>query len=42
MKPNPRDLSGVLASGTFRRDGLRVVGQWTIPRAFLEQVLAGA
>lgn len=42
LKPNPRDLSGVLASGSFRRDGLRVVGQWIIPRVFLEQVLAGA
>lgn len=41
MKPNPHDLSGVLASGAFRQEGLRVVGHWTIERVFMEQVLAG-
>ena len=39
QKPNPADLSGVLASGAFRSDGVRVLGYWPIERAFLENVL---
>jgi len=39
--PNPRDLSGVLAAGTFRQAGARVEGRWPVHRAFLE-VLAGS
>lgn len=41
-KPNPRDLSGVLASGTFRSEGERVYAYWPIERAFLEEILGGA
>lgn len=41
QQPNPRDLSGVLASGAFRSEGPRVVGRWTIERVFFEEFLAG-
>ncbi len=34
--PNPRDLSGVLAAGTFRQTGVRVEGRWPVHRALLE------
>lgn len=40
-QPSPRDLSGVLASGAFRSEGPRVVGNWTIERVFFEELLAG-
>ena len=40
--PNPRDLSGVLAGGTFRADGSRVLGYWPIERGFLEELLGAA
>jgi hypothetical protein len=39
--PNPRDLSGVLTSGSFRAEGRRVFGYWPIERAFLENILGG-
>ena len=38
--PNPADLSGVLAAGSFRGEGRRVVGYWPIDQAFVESVLA--
>ena len=41
QKPNPADFSGVLTSGTFRSDGLRVYGFWPIERAFISNVLGG-
>jgi len=41
QRPNPADLSGVLASGSFRNDGARVFGYWRIERAFLQNVLGG-
>ena len=41
QQPSARDLSGVLTSGTFRAEGQRVVGRWTIERAFFEEFLAG-
>jgi hypothetical protein len=41
LKPNPADLSGVLASGRFRADGTRVSGVWSIDRRFLEGLLSG-
>jgi len=41
QKPNPSDLSGVLTGGTFRREGLRVVGTWPVPREFLEALSKG-
>lgn len=37
--PNPGDLSGVLTSGSFRAEGRRVFGYWSIERAFLENIL---
>ena len=39
--PNPQDLSGVLTSGTFRRQDRMVLGQWPIQRGFLESVAEG-
>jgi hypothetical protein len=39
--PNPRDLSGVLTSGTFSHDRQRVTGLWPISRGFVEDTLAG-
>lgn len=41
QKPNPADLSGVLTSGTFARDGAVVTGRWTVNRPFLEKLLSG-
>jgi hypothetical protein len=41
-QPNPRDLSGVLTQGAFRRDGRRVIGRWPIERAFLESLAGGS
>jgi hypothetical protein len=40
-KPNPRDLSGTLVSGTFRRDGVRVYGQWPIAHELISDLLSG-
>jgi hypothetical protein len=39
--PNPGDLSGVLTSGAFRSDGVRVFGYWPIERVFVEGMLGG-
>jgi hypothetical protein len=39
--PNPRDLSGVLTSGTFSHEGLRATGRWPISHGFVEDSLAG-
>jgi hypothetical protein len=41
QKPNPADLSGVLTSGSFRHDGVRVFGYWPIERSFVENMLGG-
>jgi hypothetical protein len=40
-EPNPADLSGVLASGTFRVDGVRATGHWWIDDAFVDNVWRG-
>ncbi|HYL73858.1 MAG TPA: hypothetical protein VEU96_06610 [Bryobacteraceae bacterium] len=40
--PNPADLSGVLVSGTFRREDRRLYGQWPLPRAFVDAVAGGS
>lgn len=40
--PNKADLSGVLTSGTFTRDGSRVLGRWPLERAFLEALASGS
>ena len=41
LLPNPADLSGVLASGTFSTQGLRAVGHWWIEDAFVDNVWSG-
>jgi hypothetical protein len=40
-QPNPADLSGFLTSGTFRSEGARVHGYWTIQRALIDTLLGG-
>lgn len=42
QKPNPEDLSGVLTSGTFNRQGNVVTGTWPIAKAFLDKLLSGS
>ena len=42
QQPNPADFSGVLTSGTFRRDDRRVLGQWPIQRVFIDAITGGA
>jgi hypothetical protein len=42
MTPNPRDLSGVLTAGTFKREDRRAIGVWPIERVFLESITGGA
>jgi len=39
--PNPRDLSGVLTSGTFNQVGTRVTGTWPLEKGFVEGLLGG-
>ena len=39
--PNPRDLSGVLTSGTFNHLGTRVLGSWPLEKGFVEGLLGG-
>ena len=41
LKPNPADLSGVLASGEFRTEGVRAIGRWWIEDSFLDNVWSG-
>ena len=41
QKPTPADLSGVLTSGAFRKEGRRVLGYWPIAPVFVENVLGG-
>jgi len=41
QKPNPSDLSGILTSGTFVREGTVVTGSWSVNREFLEKLLSG-
>jgi len=38
QNPNPADLSGVLAAGSFRSVGKRVYGYWPIERSFVENL----
>lgn len=40
-QPNPRDLSGILTAGVFRREGKQVIGEWPIERPFLEALSGG-
>lgn len=41
LTPNPNDLSGLLTSGSFRRDDRKVYGTWPIRKEFLELVASG-
>jgi hypothetical protein len=41
QKPNPADLSGVLTSGSFRADNVKVQGYWPIERSFIANILSG-
>jgi hypothetical protein len=41
LKPNPGDLSGILTSGTFRREDRRVYGTWPIAKEFVRSVSGG-
>jgi hypothetical protein len=41
QQPNPADLSGILTSGTFSREGAVVTGRWSVSRSFLEKLLSG-
>jgi hypothetical protein len=41
MTPNPRDLSGVLVSGSFHQQDRTVAGTWPIERGFVEALAAG-
>jgi len=38
QSPNPADLSGVLAAGSFHSGGKRVYGYWPIERSFVEDL----
>ena len=40
--PNPRDLSGVLTAGNFRRDDRHVLGTWPVGRPFIDAVVSGS
>ncbi|MFB3825567.1 MAG: hypothetical protein ACE15B_02315 [Bryobacteraceae bacterium] len=40
-QPNPRDLSGVLTSGSFRTEGDRVHGYWPVSTELLQALFSG-
>lgn len=42
QEPSPKDLSGVLVAGTFRRDDRRVFGEWPIQKVFLDALAGGS
>ena len=39
--PGPAELAGVLASGTFRSEGLTVFGYWPLEEAFVKTMVGG-
>ena len=41
QKPGPADLGGILINGKFDRQGKKVVGRWSLERAFLEALIGG-
>ncbi len=41
MTPNPRDLSGVLVSGSFAQRAATVIGTWPVDRGFVEALASG-
>lgn len=40
-QPNPKDLSGVLTSGSFSVDQTSVRGEWKVSQAFLQSLVSG-
>ena len=40
-QPNEADMSGLLAAGTFRRDGRRVYGEWPLYKKLIESIVGG-
>jgi hypothetical protein len=42
QKPNPRDLSGMLVAGNFRREDRRVLGTWPMHREFISTLASGS
>jgi hypothetical protein len=40
--PNPGDLSGLLAKGSFHHQDRRVLGRWPVQREFLERLTGGS
>lgn len=42
LKPNPRDLSGMLTAGVFGREQTRVHGRWPVRRELVEALASGA
>jgi len=41
LRANPGDLSGVLTSGSFRREDRRVYGVWPLPKEFIHALTDG-
>ena len=41
MKPNPRDLSGLLVAGSFEQHQSTVIGTWPVERGFVEALASG-
>lgn len=39
QSPNAADFSGIVTSGVFRTDGARLLGEWPIERAFVQNLL---
>lgn len=42
QQANAKDLSGVLIAGSFRREDKKVLGQWPIQRAFVDELTGGS
>jgi hypothetical protein len=41
-QPDPSDFSGLLLTGSFRREDRRVHGSWPVPRAFVDAIAGGS
>jgi hypothetical protein len=41
VRPGPRELAAVLASGVFQTDQARMIGRWQLPKEFLEALAGG-
>ena len=39
QNPNPADFSGIVTSGSFHSEGARLLGNWPIERAFVQNLL---